>query len=757
MNGNVHKAIAQASRLLLSSEYRDFLDEKIDFAKWQKVCQELMIQDNGGISEDSTFWDLFVLGAVKEDECMWRSDVDAPDHTRCACGLVMESAIRKEYKGELYQHWLEHFWNTDMKDDHDSDLRKYGFEFTHDYIRSLVKELIGADYFLRDALLLNFVDDGFVEVLALIIEVSLMAIYRIDKVFDRYRSAPNRAQRYWKLVLEQYEKEKERAFFNLGKVCHLIADVGTPAHMHGDGHADNYTGGLAAHFIRLMTFKVLGLSDDNQSGLDDDEYEAYTGRIVKSLGGKLPKEWNVYSGDSFEFEEELYGFFSKLGRFCREFDSDDCDGVAGKNTKPQRWKHFEYYDTSTWRLERQSNDDLTEYACDAMAQCLIPETIRYTAGVLWLFAKEKSLSILRSNPMVEYEVTLKKIKVIDDTDSCGKGELYFYYKDGMSEGGDWNSLKKISANSGDLVDLSRRGGNTDSKTRSLYVKSLKNNPSFTFRTRGEDNDDYWFFGDHRSRDTLGYTKRDIDVSKLEKIGDKMDLHDVSSNGKYEVYYSVKYLREYESGKKENIYNKNILNKRKKNSYLRYKEGETLRMQPMNINLDTMHLHMHTQKSEPCKTGEKAAGRKLSICQYDEEMFKPRKFDAKESLNRIDKILQVGEKILQDSQYKKFFVSCSMNENKFKESIKRMKNDFGDEDFRKKFIAFGEDNATEYQYWTNRIMQNHPEKKSSKISKWACSNPREFYEAFSTKCPCCNDKKTSVDLEQRKQFIEKKYK
>ena len=54
MNGNVHKAIAEASRLLLSSEYRDFLDEKIDFAKWQKVCQELMIQDNGGISEDST-------------------------------------------------------------------------------------------------------------------------------------------------------------------------------------------------------------------------------------------------------------------------------------------------------------------------------------------------------------------------------------------------------------------------------------------------------------------------------------------------------------------------------------------------------------------------------------------------------------------------------------------------------------------------------------------------------------------------------
>ena len=292
MNGNAHKAIAEAAMKIVRPDLNSLLNEKISKTNWDIVRMKSQSTKEKEIKvlgkEVETYRDLFVLGAVVEDYCELTSDVSEPEYYKSAFGRL----LKDNTKGE-YQHWLEHFWNKDMFDDHDSKNKYYGFEFTHDYICSIVSELIGADYFLRSgSIVLSKIDKILINPLAFIAEGAIRLWYGGDQVFDRYRSAPNRAQRYWEKLIDQYKGgEKERAIFNLGKVCHLLADVGTPAHMHGDGHCDNHTGGVISQIIAALQFHSSG--DTKQDGLDDDEYESYTSRIIEENGGNLPPDWDA--------------------------------------------------------------------------------------------------------------------------------------------------------------------------------------------------------------------------------------------------------------------------------------------------------------------------------------------------------------------------------------------------------------------------------------------------------------------------------
>ena len=136
MNGNAHKAIAEAAMKIVRPDLNSLLNEKISKTNWDIVRMKSQSTKEKEIKvlgkEVETYRDLFVLGAVVEDYCELTSDVSEPEYYKSAFGRL----LKDNTKGE-YQHWLEHFWNKDMFDDHDSKNKYYGFEFTHDYICSI--------------------------------------------------------------------------------------------------------------------------------------------------------------------------------------------------------------------------------------------------------------------------------------------------------------------------------------------------------------------------------------------------------------------------------------------------------------------------------------------------------------------------------------------------------------------------------------------------------------------------------------------
>lgn len=760
MNGNAHKAIAEAAKKLVNPDLFNYLNEKIDCNKWEKVRKDLQIpKDEDGISENSTYWDLFVLGAKEEDNCAYISDVEDPDHKKCAFGRLMG------IKGE-HQHWLEHFWNNDMGDDHDSVSKKCGFKFTHEYICGIVGELIGTDYFLRNgSFLISHTSDAVLkETLAQIIEFGVWAWHiknggdpkDPNALFgDGYYSAPHRAQLYWDKLKDQYKAgDKERAIFNLGKVCHLLADVGTPAHMHGDGHWGDRDFGLASQILSFLQLQVLSMQSQ-QNGLDDDEYEEYTSKIIKNNNGNLPSSWDVnnYYAPIYRKNWELFNYFKELGEYTRRFDSDDCDGSA--TSKPYHWAHFEYLNSSTWGIQRQTNDDLTEYACNAIAQDLIPLTICYTAGVLHLFAKE--MVDLPISELEEYDVTLNKLEIHDDTDPFAAGELYFDFKVNK---GQKKFLSKITANSGDVIDLSKQGNNRGKERRTVPVSLQQNKNSILVETHGEDNDDWWLFGWHEKTESLGFTKRIIYKKEIDHEHNN-EYKDISDNKKYTVHYSINYKGGKKKSKKishADIDSKKLYEIKK----TKYKEGNNLSMQPLTLNMDTMHMHLHSLKNKPCGIGENSKGRKVTFYQYDDELFKSKGMDAKECTKRINKILDLGENYLQDSKIKNQLQSVpslrEINETELREQIKQIREGINNKEFQIKLQDFCKKNNTEYQIVTNQIMKPDTEETISNVEtpKWECKNEKEFYESFSTECQCCKDKKTKPALEKRIRFIKESF-
>ena len=754
MNGNAHKAIAEAAMKIVRPDLNSLLNEKISKKNWdlvRKKSQSTIEKEIKAIGKEvDTYWDLFVLGAVVEDYTELASDIDEPEYQKSSLGRLLQS-----YDGGEYQHWLEHFWNTDMTDDHNSVSKKCGFKFTHDYICQIVSELIGADYFLKSgSIVLSKIDKILINPLALIAESAIRLCYGGDQVFDRYRSAPNRAQRYWDELIDQYKRgEKERAIFNLGKVCHLLADVGTPAHMHGDGHCDNPTGGWVSQIIAALQFHSSG--DTKQDGLDDDEYESYTSRIIEENRGKLPSDWDVNSdyGPIYKQDWNLFSFFEDLGDYSRRFDSDDCDGTG--HGKPYRWEHFDYLTSianaiflQETGLQRQTNDDLTEYACNAIAIQLIPLTIRYTAGILYLFAKTVGLKV---QGLDSYSVTFDKIEVHDDTDPFGSGELYFSLEVGKQE-----HRLRFDANSGDTIYLKKRKINPDDIK---FIENISNNTSLHVHTEGEDNDDWWFLVKIKESESLGFTNKTLNISDINHEHENK-YEEKSSNGKYTIHYSIEYEGREEFG--EIQCEDTALEQLQEMKLSRYKEGENLRMQPLNVNFDTMHLHLSSLKHKPCQIGKKAKGRTVTFYQNDDELFKPKRINSKLYIDRFNKMLDLGEKWLDDPKFKNQLRDIpeleKLDKTEFRNQIKLIREEINNNSFQKKFKDFCKKSDTEYQIVTEQILKLDKEESFSNTEtpKWACSNEKEFYRAFSTECQCCKDKKTKSALERKIRAIEKEY-
>lgn len=500
MNTKVHYVIVKAATQLLGEMSMKLLNTPINQTKWQAIKNEFGInQDYDGGLKQETYLDLVLLGAYLEDQPKIKSGISEPNIS----DPLVEAAMQVGAPGK-YQHWMEHFWNDSLNE-------SKGLVIDIDYICDVLAEMLFGKIY----------GEYFTEIRSEIYELIAAPITALCKggttVLDKFRSAPARAKEYWNILIKQYKNdEKERAYLNLGRVLHLLADVGTPAHMHGDAHAGIT---FVVDLLKKMKLhKLFGVDAINDFSIDDDQYECYTGKVIEGLLSNLsgadkykyelalPGIWNIGSDDlaSYKRDWKLFDYFKELAQISVQYDSDDVDGT--KKDKPFHWRHFNLFDIWSWDLERQWDGDLTDSACHDIASNLIPATISFTAGLIMHFydaVDEKTETT--EEGFSEFSIAAKKIKVHNSTDCITDvGEIYTDVT--------LNNIGPIKTGR-----IKAKSGQTKSLPNNLHWNITMNaneDKKINISSYSEDNDDYWFFGKRKSRDSLGHiyrtlTKKDI--------------------------------------------------------------------------------------------------------------------------------------------------------------------------------------------------------------------------------------------------------
>lgn len=746
MNSKVHGVIVRAIKNVIDPTVLEILYSGIDQDAWKKVRDDLQLDKNNETPEvydrAKSYFDILCLGAVDEDNTKLLSDVEDPNAKACAMGQILVSQ-----SGE-HQHWLEHFWNDSLSDDRNGG-SKQGFSINHKYIADVVSEITGVNYLQTfgnlGGLKLGSMSN---EAVTALVEAAI-ALWYGDNLYDSYYSAPNRANRYWKKALEQYQKEEyERAFYNLGKVCHLLADVGTPAHVHNDGH-------MGVNWLETF-LKKIGIDTDCPDffKVDDDKYEVTTGKAIEEKLESLPKEFDRYdealphnwrlTDKGYVYYDpswNLYDYFKSLGQLTRKYDSDDADGVS--RNKPFHWEHFDLlnFDSFTHALERCANDDLTEYACNAIAQDLIPLSIAHTAGILYLFFN--SVKAVVTCPQT-YKVAAKKIHIHNDEDDCQAGEIYFT----LNANEHYRYLPKISAKSGDVKNLTG--------TLSCEVTTpATSKGQIEIHTEAEDNDDWTVLGItvHKAKDSLGETNDIIEVSEVDKSKQPVEFSKRSSNKDYTIYISV---RKGEKEKKthdiKKILKKIDAKKLEKLLASKYKEGSTFAMQPLLMNLDSHHFHCNTLANKDCMTWRNVSGRKIKAYVYDSEISKFRKISPKNSMKVLQGLMKHVNNILAQGANKQKFIN-QLN-SRLSSSTKITEQDI--KDYTKEVLKtidtpkFKE--CIDIEEQKKNILSCLPGLSDENKEYLSEVTSKNFYDKFKTSCSCCQDKKTQKYLQLRKSMI-----
>ncbi|MCF8083986.1 MAG: hypothetical protein K9M96_12900, partial [Deltaproteobacteria bacterium] len=176
------------------------------------------------------------------------------------------------------------------------------------------------------------------------------------------------AQAYMNYAKYYYTKDKPDkplAYWYLGKIAHLLADVSVPAHVHNDPHG--------------------GPPEELLGGFDS--YEKYMAENYS--------KWNhTHAGsiDEIPAHSTLDDIFYNLGQITQYFPSDNADG-NGKNLddsieeKLEDLNGCQYFDvdeTNSKLSEMKIHDDDLE----TIGNYLMPRAIKYTAALYRLFWQE---------------------------------------------------------------------------------------------------------------------------------------------------------------------------------------------------------------------------------------------------------------------------------------------------------------------------------------------------------------------------------
>lgn len=692
MNTKVHPLIVKAAMPLFPAEISERLNTKIE----------------SGEHKDYTYLDLIMLGSKLEDDANTPCDIQDPEITHWLLKKTLVSETGP------YQHWVEHFWNTKVEI---KEGEKNGLILDSDYICSVVEEALGFDYL--KPLFGDLVSDIIEEIASLITKA-------IDgtTVLGSFRSAPERAEEYWNKLLEQYQNgEYEKAYINLGRVCHLLADMATPAHVHGDAHAGFSWVRKVLDFLDFPSelSKKIGAN----TKVDDDDYEDYTGSVIDDVDDDdptqmqidmdyckaIPDAWNVDSTCRaiYRTDWELFDYFKDMASYTAQYDSDDVDGT--QNSQPYHWKHLRIYDPNTWAIERDLQDDLTDYACNAIACDLIPSAIMHTAGLIDYFFYTVGEDYIKEAVSQSIKVQTEKIKVFDDTDPCGPGEIYLT----VTACGNKKSSGRIKINTGE--------------EKSLINKSLSFNFAYAEKpiyisSSAYDNDDVLFI---KMRESLGsfdeaipYTDIEDETKKFFTTRSKMKSGD---NGKYELTYSItkkkkkKVQAAYSMVKNCETVDAKRLQKLRRS---KYKIGDNSRMSPIFINSNSMNRHFPTKRHMACGHWKNATERGFnqSFYLYDYELFK-------KTPDSIDQNLVTLKKLCKNKD-------IDINPEHV-DSLCKEWEEFPDKDKTIFYHGFAK-------------MGNNSSKALDKIAN---INENNFYDSFHTTCNCCTDEAQIWMLREQK--------
>jgi len=202
-----------------------------------------------------------------------------------------------------------------------------------------------------------------------------------------FKSAYNRAQSLWdNYVIPNYDIDKNKSYYYLGRVVHLLTDMTVPAHVHEDPHAD-------------------------VAEVDDDCYEDFmndpgglpwcSGQVYRCFYG------SNYEGQCYNYETvlfysspvsnstDLFKLFWYTAQKTQYYASDDSSGndyyYKDDGTQP-------IFNPSLWsgedveiilnKTDVENYSDCKEDNLVKITEALIPHAIRAVAGLYRLFWHE---------------------------------------------------------------------------------------------------------------------------------------------------------------------------------------------------------------------------------------------------------------------------------------------------------------------------------------------------------------------------------
>ncbi len=183
-----------------------------------------------------------------------------------------------------------------------------------------------------------------------------------DEIYDGitktmiFHSAYEQAELLWPHAVNNYPVNKELAYYCLGHLAHLIADMSVPAHVHNDGHPNDLPG----------AFEIFN---------DPDSYEETIGyaqnyELWKYGGGRGgPEGW-------IELYSTLFGLFYDTVNYTEDYDSDDRDGDL-----PPAYPNVDPHLPNS--VDRSDGIDIGEITI--IGDDLMPRAMKRTAELFRLF------------------------------------------------------------------------------------------------------------------------------------------------------------------------------------------------------------------------------------------------------------------------------------------------------------------------------------------------------------------------------------
>ncbi|MHA1269810.1 MAG: hypothetical protein ACTSPY_08510 [Candidatus Helarchaeota archaeon] len=321
----VHEIIVEESIKLLPEKIKDFLSEKIP---GQEIASIATIDHNGNWRvlkrlETSSLAELVIEGARAEDQS-YRSKKHYVDDS------PINSILEISVPG-LAHYWCYNEFKKKKKDIGLLPIKKVKTPF------------------------------WWIPGINVVIKKILQGLSRNN---TPYQSALSRARIYWiddiQYKRQNYDnlKIKSEIFLLLGRVLHLLTDVGVPAHINCDTHIPWF---------------------------DPDSFEFNVGFWMN----ENKRKWKSNSDMKIIFNNKwknIVQVFITFAEISSLFDSDDVNGM-GKGI-PYRWE-------KKYRLGISGY--LNKYACKKIGNIILPLNFQLCSGLILLFFKTFFPSFWREN------------------------------------------------------------------------------------------------------------------------------------------------------------------------------------------------------------------------------------------------------------------------------------------------------------------------------------------------------------------------